>query len=144
MTSASSPAEQPSFARARQQLNAVCAALDGVIVGQRDLVAGIVTAVFAGGHVLMEGLPGLGKTHLVLALSRTGEVIREKLSSIPLRRWDTLLVLGHRRQIEQLLGREQSNMSRVAEKAGLERTHLYRMLKQLNMRFARRGEDSGA
>jgi two-component system nitrogen regulation response regulator NtrX len=45
---------------------------------------------------------------------------------------------------EQLLGREQSNMSRVAEKAGLERTHLYRKLKQLNIRFARRGEDSGA
>ena len=44
---------------------------------------------------------------------------------------------------EQLLGREQSNMSRVAEKAGLERTHLYRKLKQLNIRFARRGEDPG-
>jgi DNA-binding NtrC family response regulator len=44
---------------------------------------------------------------------------------------------------EQLLGREQANMSRVADKAGLERTHLYRKLKQLNIRFARRGEDSG-
>ncbi len=43
---------------------------------------------------------------------------------------------------EQLLGREQSNMSRVADKAGLERTHLYRKLKQLNIRFARRGEDT--
>ncbi|MDQ6619454.1 MAG: sigma-54 dependent transcriptional regulator [Pseudomonadota bacterium] len=43
---------------------------------------------------------------------------------------------------EQLLGREQSNMSRVAEKAGLERTHLYRKLKQLNIRFARRGEET--
>jgi len=42
---------------------------------------------------------------------------------------------------EQLLGREQSNMSKVAEKAGLERTHLYRKLKQLNIRFSRRGED---
>ena len=42
---------------------------------------------------------------------------------------------------EQLLGREQSNMSRVADKAGLERTHLYRKLKQLNIRFARRGDD---
>ena len=42
---------------------------------------------------------------------------------------------------EQLLGREQSNMSRVADKAGLERTHLYRKLKQLNIRFARRGEE---
>jgi two-component system, NtrC family, nitrogen regulation response regulator NtrX len=45
---------------------------------------------------------------------------------------------------EQLLGREQSNMSRVAEKAGLERTHLYRKLKQLNIRFARRGGDDGS
>ena len=43
---------------------------------------------------------------------------------------------------EQLLGREQSNMSRVAERAGLERTHLYRKLKQLNIRFARRGDDA--
>ena len=42
---------------------------------------------------------------------------------------------------EQLLGREQSNMSKVAEKAGLERTHLYRKLKQLNIRFSRRGEE---
>ncbi len=43
---------------------------------------------------------------------------------------------------EQLLGREQANMSRVADKAGLERTHLYRKLKQLNIRFSRRGDDS--
>ena len=45
---------------------------------------------------------------------------------------------------EQLLGREQSNMSKVAEKAGLERTHLYRKLKQLNIRFSRRTDDSSA
>ena len=43
---------------------------------------------------------------------------------------------------EQLLSREQSNMSRVAEKAGLERTHLYRKLKQLAIRFSRRTEES--
>ena len=42
---------------------------------------------------------------------------------------------------EQLLGKEQSNMSRVAERAGLERTHLYRKLKQLNIRFSRRSEE---
>jgi two-component system, NtrC family, nitrogen regulation response regulator NtrX len=43
---------------------------------------------------------------------------------------------------EQLLGREQSNMSKVAERAGLERTHLYRKLKQLSIRFSRRGDDN--
>ncbi len=43
---------------------------------------------------------------------------------------------------EHLLGKEQHNMSRVAEKAGLERTHLYRKLKQLGIRFSRRHEDN--
>jgi len=42
---------------------------------------------------------------------------------------------------EQLLGKEQANMSRVAERAGLERTHLYRKLKQLNIRFSRRTDE---
>jgi two-component system, NtrC family, nitrogen regulation response regulator NtrX len=45
---------------------------------------------------------------------------------------------------EQLLGKEQSNMSRVAERAGLERTHLYRKLKQLNIRFSRRSDENAA
>ncbi len=38
----------------------------------------------------------------VLALSRAGEVIREKLGLIPLKRWDTLLVFGPRRAVEQI------------------------------------------
>ena len=40
-----------------------------VIVGQGDIVTQLITAVFAGGHVLIEGLPGLGKTHLAKALA---------------------------------------------------------------------------
>jgi len=63
------PSADDSFAQARQRLAAVCDALDRVIVGQQATVADIVTAVFAGGHVLMEGLPGLGKTHLAKALA---------------------------------------------------------------------------
>jgi MoxR-like ATPase len=45
--------------------------LEGAIVGQTNLVTDLLTAVLAGGHVLLEGLPGLGKTHLVRALSAT-------------------------------------------------------------------------
>jgi two-component system, NtrC family, nitrogen regulation response regulator NtrX len=47
---------------------------------------------------------------------------------------------------ENLLSRESFNMSKIAERAGLERTHLYRKLKQLNIKFSRRGaqDDSGA
>ncbi len=40
-----------------------------VILGQDDLIDDTVTALFAGGHVLLEGVPGLGKTLLVRTLA---------------------------------------------------------------------------
>ncbi len=43
--------------------------LAGVIVGQRSVVRGVLTALLAGGHVLLEGVPGLGKTLLVRTLA---------------------------------------------------------------------------
>ena len=42
-----------------------------VIVGQQDTVEGLLVAFFAGGHVLLEGVPGLGKTLLVKSFSQT-------------------------------------------------------------------------
>jgi MoxR-like ATPase len=41
-----------------------------VIVGQQDVVDGVVVCLLAGGHVLLEGVPGLGKTTLLRTLSR--------------------------------------------------------------------------
>jgi MoxR-like ATPase len=40
------------------------------IVGQREVVDHVLIALMAGGHVLIEGVPGLGKTRLVKALAR--------------------------------------------------------------------------
>jgi MoxR-like ATPase len=40
-----------------------------VIVGHQDIVEGTLTALIAGGHVLLEGVPGLGKTLLVRTLA---------------------------------------------------------------------------
>ena len=40
-----------------------------VIVGQRDVIEQTLIGLFAGGHILIEGVPGLGKTRLVQALS---------------------------------------------------------------------------
>ena len=39
------------------------------IIGQEQLVDDLLVAMLAGGHVLLEGLPGLGKTMLVKALA---------------------------------------------------------------------------
>jgi MoxR-like ATPase len=41
-----------------------------VIVGHRDVIRKVLIAFFAGGHVLLEGVPGLGKTLLIKSVSR--------------------------------------------------------------------------
>ena len=51
-----------AYAAVRQQITKV-------IVGQDDVVDGVLTCLFAGGHALLEGVPGLGKTLLVRSLS---------------------------------------------------------------------------
>ncbi len=42
-----------------------------VIVGMKEVVHGVLTSMFAGGHVLLEGSPGLGKTRLVRTVAST-------------------------------------------------------------------------
>jgi MoxR-like ATPase len=42
-----------------------------VIVGHDDVVHGVLTALFIGGHCLLEGVPGLGKTMLIRTLAET-------------------------------------------------------------------------
>ncbi|MDA1306381.1 MAG: MoxR family ATPase [Acidobacteria bacterium] len=49
------------------------------IVGNEDIVANTVTSLLAGGHVLLEGIPGVGKTALVHTLS---DVLHLKFSRI--------------------------------------------------------------
>lgn len=44
--------------------------LHGVFLGQGDVIRSILCSFFAGGHVLLEGVPGVGKTLIALALSQ--------------------------------------------------------------------------
>jgi MoxR-like ATPase len=55
---------------ATSQLNRVREEIGKIIVGQQDVVDGVLTCLLAGGHVLLEGVPGLGKTTLLRTLSR--------------------------------------------------------------------------
>lgn len=57
-------------ARASEQLVALRDTLNSVVFGQEPLVDHLVTALIAGGHVLLEGLPGLGKTELIKGIAK--------------------------------------------------------------------------
>jgi MoxR-like ATPase len=53
----------------RTAYTALRAEIGKVIVGQEQIVEDTLIALFAGGHVLLEGVPGLGKTLLIRTLS---------------------------------------------------------------------------
>jgi MoxR-like ATPase len=55
---------------ATKQLQRVREEIGKIIVGQQEVVDGVLICMLAGGHVLLEGVPGLGKTTLLRTLSR--------------------------------------------------------------------------
>ncbi len=55
---------------ARSSALAILSGLDSTLLGQQALTRQVLVACLARGHVLLEGLPGLGKTELVKALAR--------------------------------------------------------------------------
>ncbi len=62
-------ADREAADRAREALRAVRAEVGKAVVGQDAAVTGLVIALLARGHVLLEGVPGVAKTLLVRALS---------------------------------------------------------------------------
>ena len=53
----------------RRDYRAVRAEIGKAIVGHEEIVDGVLTCLFVGGHALLEGVPGLGKTALIRALA---------------------------------------------------------------------------
>lgn len=51
-------------------LNNLSEKIDGIVIGQADLVKQLLVALLSGGHVIIEGVPGTGKTLLVKVLSK--------------------------------------------------------------------------
>ena len=59
------------FSQAAKVAAAMRAEIGKALVGQKEVIDAVLCALLAGGHVLVEGVPGLGKTLLVQALART-------------------------------------------------------------------------
>ena len=53
---------QEQFKKVREQVSRV-------IVGYEEIIDGVIMSLLSNGHVLLEGVPGLGKTKLVSTLS---------------------------------------------------------------------------
>lgn len=78
------PAPTPDQARAAQQLiERIAANVDTVIQGKHDSVKLVIMALVAGGHVLLEDLPGTGKTTLVKALARSTSMSFSRIQFTP-------------------------------------------------------------
>jgi MoxR-like ATPase len=67
----------------RHSYEALQAEIGKVIVGHRDIVEGTLIAIFGGGHVLLEGVPGLGKTLLVRTLSEVLDMSFNRIQFTP-------------------------------------------------------------
>jgi|SRR5688572_5172857 len=58
-------------------------ALARVIVGQEEVIEGVITCILAGSHALLEGVPGLGKTLIVRTLSETIDLPFSRIQFTP-------------------------------------------------------------
>lgn len=57
--------------------------IGSVIIGQKELVRNVLTAMVAGGNVLLEGMPGLGKTQLVKAVGDAVDLYFSRIQFTP-------------------------------------------------------------
>ena len=64
-------------------INNVEAEIGKAIIGQKDIVKQVLISILAGGNVLLEGVPGLGKTQLVKTLSKVMELSFSRIQFTP-------------------------------------------------------------
>src|SRR5262247_2840476 len=75
--------QQARVAEFVRAFDALRSEVEKVIVGHRDIITHVLTGLFAGGHVLLEGVPGLGKTLLIKTLSEGLELSFSRIQFTP-------------------------------------------------------------
>src|SRR5690606_33683519 len=66
-----------------QRYKAVHQEISRVIVGHDEIIHGVLTCLFVGGHALLEGVPGLGKTLLVRTLAEALDLDFSRIQFTP-------------------------------------------------------------
>ena len=69
--------------RAAADLSRVRDEIGRIIVGQDDVIEGVLICLIVGGHVLLEGVPGLGKTTLLRTLARVLDLRYSRIQFTP-------------------------------------------------------------
>ena len=67
----------------RHDYRAIQAEINKAIVGHGDIIDGVLTCLFVGGHALLEGVPGLGKTLLVRTLAQVLDLKFNRIQFTP-------------------------------------------------------------
>nr|WP_314859523.1 MoxR family ATPase [uncultured Undibacterium sp.] len=65
------------------KVHALTASMSQVIIGQKDVIESLVICLLAGGHALVEGVPGLGKTLLVKSLAQATDLEFRRVQFTP-------------------------------------------------------------
>ena len=76
-------AQDARLEQAVSRLNQVRSEIGKVIVGQDDVVEGVLICLIAAGHVLLEGVPGLGKTTLLRTMARALQLKYSRIQFTP-------------------------------------------------------------
>lgn len=74
---------EEKFNTFREKFNKIQTEISRFIVGQEDVINKVLVAVICGGHALIEGVPGLGKTALVNTLSKAIDVGFNRIQFTP-------------------------------------------------------------
>jgi len=74
---------QEKIAQFKQDFDRLKAEIGKVIVGQQEIVQGVVICLLSNGHALLEGVPGLGKTLLVRTLSQVMDLKFSRIQFTP-------------------------------------------------------------
>lgn len=77
------PLEEADIAAYASKVKDLQKALNRVLFGQENLIEMVVTGLLSRGHILLEGLPGLGKTELVKGLAKTLEMENKRIQFTP-------------------------------------------------------------